>query len=101
MRGLPVQRWGREFSQLAWLGLIDASADALALDMDFQPGDIQLLNNSTMLHGRAAYEDWEEPARKRHPLRLWINADNPFEDEGNIVKAEQQKSVAVSDSDLL
>lgn len=44
----------------------------LRLDMDFQPGDIQLLHNHTILHGRTGYEDWSDPARKRHLLRLWL-----------------------------
>jgi hypothetical protein len=42
------------------------------LDMDFSPGDIQLLNNASILHARTAYEDFVEPERRRHPLRLWL-----------------------------
>lgn len=42
------------------------------LDMDFQPGDIQLLKNASILHKRTAYEDWDAPERKRHLLRLWL-----------------------------
>ena len=42
------------------------------LDMDFQPGDIQLLKNASILHKRTAYEDWDDPLRKRHLLRLWL-----------------------------
>jgi hypothetical protein len=41
--------------------------------MDFAPGDIQLLNNFVTLHTRRAYEDWPEPERKRHLLRLWLH----------------------------
>jgi hypothetical protein len=44
----------------------------LRLDMDFRPGDIQLLHNHTILHARTGYEDWPEPERKRHLLRLWL-----------------------------
>ncbi|MFM8940756.1 MAG: TauD/TfdA family dioxygenase [Phenylobacterium sp.] len=44
-------------------------------DMDFQPGDIQLLKNASILHKRTAYEDWDDPARKRHLLRLWLVQD--------------------------
>lgn len=46
----------------------------VALNMDFQPGDIQILKNSVILHARTAYEDWPEPDRKRHLLRLWLAA---------------------------
>jgi hypothetical protein len=42
------------------------------LDMYFAPGDIQILHNHTILHARSAYEDWSEPERKRHLLRLWL-----------------------------
>ena len=44
----------------------------LRLDMNFLPGDIQLLHNHTILHARSAYEDWPEAERKRHLLRLWL-----------------------------
>lgn len=43
------------------------------LEMDFAPGDIQLLSNHTIVHGRTAYEDHEEPEKKRHLLRLWLS----------------------------
>jgi hypothetical protein len=44
----------------------------LRLDMNFIPGDIQILHNHTILHARSAYEDWPEVERKRHLLRLWL-----------------------------
>lgn len=43
-----------------------------AVDLEFKPGDIQLLHNHVVLHSRSAYEDWPEPSRKRHLLRLWL-----------------------------
>ncbi|MBT8470071.1 MAG: TauD/TfdA family dioxygenase [Deltaproteobacteria bacterium] len=43
------------------------------LDMDFEPGDVQLLSNHTVLHARTGYEDYAEPELKRHLLRLWIS----------------------------
>ena len=46
----------------------------LRLDMDFMPGDMQILHNHTILHARTGYEDWPEPERKRHLLRLWLCA---------------------------
>jgi hypothetical protein len=42
--------------------------------MDFQPGDVQLLNNAKILHSREAYEDHDDPAHRRHLLRLWLAA---------------------------
>lgn len=41
-------------------------------DMDFRPGDIQLLHNHVTVHTRTAFEDWPEPERKRHLMRLWL-----------------------------
>ena len=62
------------FGQLEALDLFDAlSRDpAIHLDMNLQVGDMQLCNNLTMLHSRTDYEDWPEPERKRHMLRLWL-----------------------------
>ena len=54
------------FSQLA-------NDPELRLDMNFMPGDIQFLHNHTILHARSGYEDWPEPERKRHLLRLWLS----------------------------
>ena len=49
-----------------------ANRPELMLSMDFQEGDIQLLNNHTMLHARTAYVDYDEPGRQRHLLRMWL-----------------------------
>lgn len=61
----------------AFLDLVDAVTveEGIALHMDFRPGDIQFVCNYTTLHSRTAYEDWPEPERKRHLLRLWISLD--------------------------
>ncbi len=60
--------------QCAALDMLDACANnpAFHLEIDFQPGDIQLVNNHVLLHDRTAFEDWPEPARRRHLLRLWL-----------------------------
>ena len=56
------------------LDLIDTIANHpdFYLDMDFEPGDMQFLKNAVILHARTEYEDWQEPERKRHLLRLWL-----------------------------
>ena len=56
------------------LDLFDSLANDLEinLEMDFQPGDMQLVHNHTILHDRTAYDDWEDPEKKRHLLRLWL-----------------------------
>jgi hypothetical protein len=53
-----------------------ANRPELMLTMDFQEGDIQLINNHTMLHAREAFEDYPEPGRERHLLRMWIAVDD-------------------------
>jgi hypothetical protein len=50
------------------------SAD-FVLNMDFQPGDIQFLNNYTVMHARTEYIDHPEPSRKRELIRLWLVMD--------------------------
>jgi len=44
------------------------------LEMNFEPGDIQLIANAKILHSREGYEDHEDPGRRRHLLRLWLTA---------------------------
>ena len=50
-----------------------ASSDDLRLDIEFLPGDMQFLHNHQILHARTSYEDWPEPERRRHLLRLWLS----------------------------
>lgn len=50
-----------------------ASSPEFRLDMELEPGDIQLLSNHTQLHSRTEYKDGPEPEHKRHLLRLWIS----------------------------
>jgi hypothetical protein len=61
---------------IAALDCFDALAEdsSLRLDMAFRPGDMQFVHNHTVLHDRTAFEDWPEPERKRHLLRLWLAA---------------------------
>ena len=61
-------------AQVDAMDLIDELAfdDEIRLDMDFRPGDIQIVNNLITLHSRTAYEDWPELDRRRHLLRLWF-----------------------------
>jgi hypothetical protein len=62
-------------SEQELLDLFDeiAGSETLRLDMYFEPGDIQLISNHTVVHARTAYED--DPARPRHLLRLWLSLD--------------------------
>ena len=53
-----------------------AMSEEFLLPMTFEPGDIQLLNNHTIVHSRGGYVDWDEPAKRRLLLRLWLNIPN-------------------------
>ena len=55
------------------LELYATLSNELALDMSFEPGDIQLLNNHLTYHSRTSFEDYPEPERKRLLLRLWLS----------------------------
>ncbi len=61
-------------AQIAAMDLLDDLCNdaAIHLSMDFRPGDIQLLHNHQILHSRADFENWPEPERHRHLLRLWL-----------------------------
>ena len=61
----------RDFEREA-LDYFEVVCERLAVRMTLQRGDIQFLNNVTHLHGRTAYEDYPEPERKRHYLRIWV-----------------------------
>jgi hypothetical protein len=56
------------------LDLVDALArsDRFRFDMEFEPGDLQLLNNYVAFHSRTDYEDHGDPKLKRHLLRMWL-----------------------------
>jgi len=60
--------------QIEALDLLDELANdpELNLIMELQPGDMQFVHNHTILHDRTAFEDFPEPDRKRHLLRLWL-----------------------------
>ncbi|MBM3358300.1 MAG: TauD/TfdA family dioxygenase [Betaproteobacteria bacterium] len=51
---------------------MDSLIEELKLNISFEPGDMQFLNNYVILHSRTAFEDYPEPDRKRHLLRLWL-----------------------------
>jgi alpha-ketoglutarate-dependent taurine dioxygenase len=60
--------------QIRALDAVDAVAadPRVHLDMRFRPGDIQLVNNFVVMHARSSYDDWADPGRRRHLLRLWL-----------------------------
>ncbi|MGE0799700.1 MAG: TauD/TfdA family dioxygenase [Lautropia sp.] len=61
------------------LDFFDATArrEDLVMKMAFEPGDIQLLNNFLVLHGRTSYVDHPEPARRRYLYRIQLELPEP------------------------
>ncbi|KAK2591712.1 hypothetical protein QQS21_010597 [Conoideocrella luteorostrata] len=45
-------------------------AERYALSLDFQPGDIQYVNNLSIVHARDEYTD--SPDKQRHLIRMWL-----------------------------
>jgi len=53
-----------------------AQDPSLRLDMHFEVGDFQFVNNHSILHSRTAYEDHQDPDKRRHLLRLWLACED-------------------------
>jgi hypothetical protein len=51
-------------------------AEEECFEMRFEPGDIQLLNNHVIYHGRTAFQDDESKGQDRMLMRLWLSVPN-------------------------
>ncbi len=71
---LSDQQW----EAMALIDEINGSPE-YQLHMDFQPGEIQLINNYAVMHSRTAYEDHPDPALKRDLIRLWLTLDQDLD----------------------
>lgn len=64
------------------LDLFDSLANdaRLHLSMRLEPGDMQFVYNHALLHDRMGFQDWPEPEKRRHLLRLWLSipGDRPL-----------------------
>jgi len=67
--GVPLDEEGR-----AALDAFEAilNEPGRARNFVFQPGQIQYVNNLAMGHRRTGFQDWPEPERKRHLVRIWL-----------------------------
>ena len=70
LAGIP-QLTERQIEAMDFLDSL-AADPVLHLDMEFKPGDVQILSNHFILHSRTAYEDWPALHKRRHLLRLWL-----------------------------
>lgn len=60
-------------AQIEAMALYREIAAEQAMDIEFQRGDMSFVMNHVTLHSRTEFEDWPEPDRKRHMLRLWLS----------------------------
>jgi len=56
--------------------LLMAVAEEECFEMRFAPGDVQLLNNHTVYHGRTAFRDDASTGQDRMLMRLWLSMPN-------------------------
>jgi hypothetical protein len=68
------------------LDLLDDLAREHRFEFPFQPGDVQFVNNYTVLHGRAPHKPAASEDDARVLMRIWFNMDGirPFADEAII-----------------
>ncbi len=63
-------------AQIEALDLLAEVAEEQCLELRFEPGDMQFLNNHVIYHARTAYRDDDAPGRDRLLLRLWLSMAN-------------------------
>jgi hypothetical protein len=51
-------------------------AEEICFEMRFAPGDMQLLNNHVIYHGRTAFKDSVSTGQDRLLMRLWLSVPN-------------------------
>ena len=88
--------------QTALLDLIDEIAEdpAFHVEMRLEPGEINYLKNSAVLHARTEFVDFDEPERKRHLMRLWLTARGEWADgDAFVQQGIPTKKGVVSDAD--
>jgi hypothetical protein len=56
--------------------MLMALAEEHCFEMRFSPGDIQLLNNHVIYHGRTAFKDDASTGQDRSLMRLWLSVPN-------------------------
>ena len=69
LKGEPADEEG-EAALAAMLDIFED--DALSVDFDLEPGQMQFVDNRALGHSRTAFVDYPEPAAKRHLVRLWL-----------------------------
>jgi hypothetical protein len=66
-----------------------ASEPGMYIDVEFLPGDVQLLSNHTVLHSRTAYVDGDAPEQQRDLLRLWLSLGITATPRGRVARVRE------------
>lgn len=95
----PEQKEAMAFSQ--------ALSEELRFDTGFDRGDMQFCNNHVIFHTRRAFEDFDDPDKKRHLLRLWLKAHDGrplppafFERHGTVQSVDRPGGIVGEDTVL-
>lgn len=72
------------------IDLLQTIASEICMEMRFESGDIQFLNSHVTYHSRTAYQDDEDPARRRLLYRLWLcpPGNRPLPDDHAVLWGE-------------
>jgi len=64
-------------AELEALDFLESVTERPEVKLEFmqEPGELSICNNCLLLHNRTAFEDADDPARKRLLLRLWLRED--------------------------
>lgn len=70
---------GREYTpeEVEALNLFHDLSQRLIYEVQLEPGEASFVNNRTVLHARTEFVDWEDAAKKRLMLRLWLDSHRP------------------------
>lgn len=80
-------------SKVSALDAFQETAKQTALRMELERGDIQLVNNLTVVHARESFEDHDDLDQRRYLLRLWLSS--PFGRELPEFLSERWGNIAV------
>jgi hypothetical protein len=64
-----------ELEALAYMEEVSERPD-IRLDFRLEPGEVNFTNNCFLLHTRTEFEDSDDPAQRRHLLRLWLREES-------------------------
>jgi hypothetical protein len=69
LRGEAVDKAG----DAALSAMLDIFEDeALSVNFDLEPGQMQFVDNRALGHSRTAFVDYPDPSQRRHLVRLWL-----------------------------